>query len=65
MWRSLARGMVEPHPFARNPITTAPHTWRAGDLGKKVLRSSATFFPFYAVILGWPVGAAWWFNGKM
>jgi hypothetical protein len=23
------------------------------------------FFPFYAIYLGWPVGAVWWFNGNM
>ncbi|CAN9089010.1 unnamed protein product [Alternaria alternata] len=65
MWRSVARGMVEPHPFARNPITMTPHAWRAADLSKKVVKTSTVFFPFYAGILGWPVAAAWWFNGNM
>lgn len=65
MWRSLARGMVEPHPFARNPITMAPHAWRAGDLGRRLVKTSSVYFPFYAVILGWPVAAAWYFNGNM
>jgi hypothetical protein len=40
MWRSVARGMVEPHPFARNPITMTPHAWRAADLSKKVVKTS-------------------------
>jgi hypothetical protein len=83
MMRSLARNMVEPHPFARSPVTMAPHPWRAGDLGKRLLRTSAVyvlslhtpiihlayavprFFPFYAVILGWPLGAAAFYNGRM
>ncbi|EMD88766.1 hypothetical protein COCC4DRAFT_137356 [Bipolaris maydis ATCC 48331] len=65
MWRTLSRGMVEPHPFARNPITIAPHAWRAGDLGQRLVKTSAVYFPFYAVILGWPAAAAWWFNGRM
>ncbi|CAN9124759.1 unnamed protein product [Alternaria sp. RS040] len=40
MWRSVARSMVEPHPFARNPITMTPHAWRAADLSKKVVKTS-------------------------
>jgi hypothetical protein len=47
MMRSLARNMVEPHPFARSPVTMAPHSWRAGDLGKRLVRTSAVYvIPF-------------------
>ncbi|KAH6865505.1 hypothetical protein J4E90_007925 [Alternaria incomplexa] len=65
LWRTLSRNMVEPHPFARNPITMTPHAWRAGDLSRKLVKTSAVYFPFYAVIFGWPVAASWWFNGNM
>jgi hypothetical protein len=41
IFRTFARNMVEPHPFARNPVTMTPHSWRAGDLMKKQLRTSA------------------------
>jgi hypothetical protein len=40
MWRSVARNMVEPHPFARNPTSMAAHSWRAGDLSKKLAKTS-------------------------
>lgn len=91
MFRTFARSMVEPHPFARNPISMAPHAWRAGDLGKKLVKTSAvyvpqtslityllftplfrsrtnsmySYFPFYAIILGWPLAAASFYNGRM
>ncbi|KAF2029820.1 hypothetical protein EK21DRAFT_66859 [Setomelanomma holmii] len=65
MIRTAARSMVEPHPFARNPVSMAPHAWRVGDLGRKFMRTSAVFVPFYAVILGWPLGAAALYNGRM
>ncbi|KAF1911968.1 hypothetical protein BDU57DRAFT_459903 [Ampelomyces quisqualis] len=65
MFRSVARNMVEPHPFARNPITMSPHTWRVGDLGKRVVRTSAVYFPFYAAFFGWPLGAVALYNGRM
>ncbi|KAH3914147.1 hypothetical protein HBI56_052730 [Parastagonospora nodorum] len=65
MLRTLTRNMVEPHPFARNPLSVKPHTWRAGDLSKKMVRTSAVFFPFYAVILGWPIAAYTAFNGRL
>ncbi|KAF2825317.1 hypothetical protein CC86DRAFT_371031 [Ophiobolus disseminans] len=65
MFRSAARHLTEPHPFARNPITIKPHSWRAGDLSKKMVKTSAVYFPFYAAFLFWPVGAAALFNGRM
>jgi hypothetical protein len=81
MLRSLSRNMVEPHPFARSPVTMTPHSWRAGDLGKRLVRTGTvyvpinhpiypftnktSFFPFYAIILGWPLGAAAFYNGRM
>ncbi|KAF1941647.1 hypothetical protein EJ02DRAFT_347413 [Clathrospora elynae] len=65
MWRSVSRGMVESHPFARNPLSMPPHAWRAGDLSKKIVKTSAVFFPFYVAMFGWPVAAAWCFNGNM
>ncbi|KAF2849602.1 hypothetical protein T440DRAFT_131152 [Plenodomus tracheiphilus IPT5] len=65
MFRSAARHLTEPHPFARNPISMQPHAWRAGDLSKRVIKTSTAIVPFYAVVLGWPLGAAWWFNGNM
>jgi hypothetical protein len=40
MFRSFARNMVEPHPFARSPVSMAPHAWRAGDLSKRLVRTS-------------------------
>jgi hypothetical protein len=43
MFRSVARNMVEPHPFARNPVSMAPHSWRAGDLSKRFVRTSAVY----------------------
>ncbi|KAH7381474.1 hypothetical protein DE146DRAFT_286934 [Phaeosphaeria sp. MPI-PUGE-AT-0046c] len=65
MFRSFARSMVEPHPFARNPISMTPHAWRAGDLGRKLVKTSSVFFPFYAIILGWPLAAAALYNGRL
>jgi len=65
MIRTAARSMVEPHPFARNPVTMAPHPWRASDLGKKLFKTSSAVVPFYAVILGWPLGAAAFYNGRI
>ncbi|CAO2647675.1 Nn.00g085970.m01.CDS01 [Neocucurbitaria sp. VM-36] len=65
MFRSAARHLTEPHPFARNPVSMRAHAWRAGDLSKRVIKTSTVYFPFYAAILGWPVAAAWWFNGNM
>ncbi|KAH8722913.1 hypothetical protein GQ44DRAFT_621679 [Phaeosphaeriaceae sp. PMI808] len=65
MFRSAARHLTEPHPFARNPVSMASHPWRAGDLGKRLARTSVVFFPFYAVVLGWPLGAAAFYNGRM
>ncbi|KAH7069692.1 hypothetical protein BKA63DRAFT_421657 [Paraphoma chrysanthemicola] len=65
MIRTAARSMVEPHPFARNPVSMAPHAWRAGDLGKRLVRTSTVFVPFYAIILGWPLAAATFYNGRM
>jgi len=43
LWRTLSRSMVEPHPFARNPITMTPHAWRAGDLSRKLVKTSAVY----------------------
>ncbi|CAA9966157.1 hypothetical protein PTMSG1_09516 [Pyrenophora teres f. maculata] len=61
----LSRGMVEPHPFARNAVTTSPHAWRAGDLMKRLGKTSAAYVPFYVVLLGWPLGAKWALNGRL
>ncbi|KAF1850284.1 uncharacterized protein K460DRAFT_400356 [Cucurbitaria berberidis CBS 394.84] len=65
MFRTAARSLSEPHPFARNPVTSRAHQWRAGDLSKRVIKTSTAFVPFYVAVLGWPVAAAWWFNGNM
>lgn len=46
MIRTAARSMVEPHPFGRYPVKTAAHSWRAGDLGKRVVRTSAVYVFF-------------------
>jgi hypothetical protein len=43
MLRSLSRNMVEPHPFARSPVTMTPHSWRAGDLGKRLVRTGTVY----------------------
>jgi hypothetical protein len=43
MFRSLSRHLSEPHPFARNPITMTPHSWRMGDLTKKLGRTSVVY----------------------
>ncbi|KAF9698025.1 hypothetical protein EKO04_004449 [Ascochyta lentis] len=65
MIRSWARQMTEPHPFARNPVTVKPYPAQYRVMGKKLLRTSAVFFPWYAIVLGWPVAAEWAFNGRM
>jgi len=61
----LSRGMVEPHPFARNAALTPPHAWRAGDLAKKMGKTTAAYVPFYVALLGWPLAAKWAVNGRL
>ncbi|KAF2124065.1 hypothetical protein P153DRAFT_371363 [Dothidotthia symphoricarpi CBS 119687] len=65
MFRSAARYLTEQHPFARNPTTMPSHSIRYLDLNKRVVKASALYFPFAVGVLGWPVAAAWWFNGSM
>jgi hypothetical protein len=66
------------HAFARKP---KPHSWSAGDYGKKLVSTSTVyvlprllwwiladgrrFFPFYAVMFGWPIAASAFYNGRM
>ncbi|KAF3034112.1 hypothetical protein E8E11_001910 [Didymella keratinophila] len=63
--RSWARNMTEPHPFARNPVSVKPYPAQYSVMFRKLGRTSLVFFPWYAVVLGWPLAAEWAFNGRM
>ncbi|KAF2635572.1 hypothetical protein P280DRAFT_190645 [Massarina eburnea CBS 473.64] len=64
-FRSASQYLTEAHPFARKPVTmkSAPVVWNI--YPKRLARTGKAFFPFFAIVLGWPVAAEWWFNGKM
>ncbi|KAF2472518.1 uncharacterized protein BDR25DRAFT_15007 [Lindgomyces ingoldianus] len=59
-FRSAARYLSEPHPFARNPVTVASHSVPYGVYGKRLLRSSAFYFPTFAVFFGWPIAGMYY-----
>ncbi|KAJ4988267.1 hypothetical protein SVAN01_06202 [Stagonosporopsis vannaccii] len=65
MIRSWARQMTEPHPFARNPVTVKPYPAQYSVMFRKLGRTSTVFFPWYALVLGWPLAAKWYYNGNM
>ncbi|KAG9256679.1 uncharacterized protein F5Z01DRAFT_482366 [Emericellopsis atlantica] len=56
--RNVGRFM-EAHPFERLPSTKAK---APADWGRQIRRiggQTAIFFPFYAVMMGWPLAIAW------
>ncbi|GAB7346853.1 hypothetical protein MBLNU459_g1938t1 [Dothideomycetes sp. NU459] len=52
--RSFKSLVQEAHPFERNTSTLLPHKHDNIQLMRRLGRTAVTFFPFYAVILGWP-----------
>ncbi|KAF2250338.1 hypothetical protein BU26DRAFT_300109 [Trematosphaeria pertusa] len=62
MFRTAARYLTEPHPFARNPVMQAPHAVPWGVYGRKLGRTATFVVPTGLIILGWPLAAGAFFN---
>jgi hypothetical protein len=58
LFRSAARYLTEPHPFARKPMAMASHSVPWAIYTKHVGRTMGSYVPFFAVVLGWPVASA-------
>ncbi|KAL5458621.1 hypothetical protein PMIN06_003263 [Paraphaeosphaeria minitans] len=57
MFRTAARYLTEPHPFARNPVTAKPHPVDFSLYPKRMVRTGVFVFPMALAFLGWPVAA--------
>ncbi|KAH8687945.1 hypothetical protein BGZ60DRAFT_522577 [Tricladium varicosporioides] len=55
----------EPHPFERYPTTTkaAPADW--GRQARRLGDASMFYFPFFALVIGWPLLAEELVDGHM
>ncbi|KAF2494709.1 hypothetical protein BU16DRAFT_562346 [Lophium mytilinum] len=56
--RSASRYLTEPHPFARNPVSTPAHRHYAPFFIKRAAATAGTMIPFYSVVLFWPIPVA-------
>ncbi|KAK3214572.1 hypothetical protein GRF29_19g599446 [Pseudopithomyces chartarum] len=57
MFRTAARYLTEPHPFARNPTSVRPHAVDYSMYPKRIARTGTFVMPAALFILGWPVAA--------
>lgn len=57
-FKTAARYLTEPHPYGRRSITQAAHPVAWAEYAKHVGRTSVVYFPWYAIVLGWPVATA-------
>ncbi|KAK7403204.1 hypothetical protein QQZ08_001681 [Neonectria magnoliae] len=62
--RTVGRSM-ESHPFERLPASMKPAPPDYAKMVKRVGSQAIIFFPGFAVILGWPLAAAWAFDGTL
>ncbi|KAL1610593.1 hypothetical protein SLS60_002263 [Paraconiothyrium brasiliense] len=60
MFRTAARYLTEPHPFARNPVTAKPHAVDFSLYPRRIARTGGFVMPFAVLVLGWPVAAEWY-----
>ncbi|KAJ4299012.1 hypothetical protein N0V90_004256 [Kalmusia sp. IMI 367209] len=57
MFRTAARYLTEPHPFARNPVSMKPHAVDYSLYFKRIGRTGTFVMPMAGLILGWPLAA--------
>ncbi|KAF1976873.1 hypothetical protein BU23DRAFT_14235 [Bimuria novae-zelandiae CBS 107.79] len=57
MFRTAARYLTEPHPFARNPVTVKSHALDFSLYPKRIARTGAFVMPMAVLVLGWPMAA--------
>jgi len=60
-----ALSLDEAHPFGRYPVTQRAAKADWGRQFRHLGSTAMVYFPFYAVILGWPVGVGYLLNGHM
>ncbi|KAF2676158.1 hypothetical protein K458DRAFT_322488 [Lentithecium fluviatile CBS 122367] len=64
-FRTAARYLTEPHPFARNPVTVRPHPVPWNVYAKKMARTTTFVVPMLGITLGWPLAAQALFEHRM